>query len=533
VTGAARTDDGLGAGAPQAFRYAIFIALGGFVFGFDASVISGVVGYVTREFELTAIQQGLVVSAPTLAAVFASLTVGTLSDLFGRRLVLQALAACYTLSALLSALAWDYPTLVTARVIGGYAFGSLVLAPVYIAELAPARWRGRLVSVNQFNIVIGLSAAYFSNFFLQRWASSDMAWIRQFGLDSHTWNWMLGMEVLPALAWLLLLPRVPRSPRWLATQGRWAEAEASLRKVMRGNEVHQALEEIRASLGTARITLGTRLRELVSPKMSYILAVGVVLAVFQQITGINTVFFYATSIFEQSGVGTDAAFAQAVSVGLVNVVFTVLAISTIDSLGRKPLLIIGLAGVTVSMGVVAYGFHEASYVLAGSSLDAILTTTPQLNGLETLRGVVFDHDVAFKQAVADAVGSTFLRDHEAAILKSAMTADARLILIGILTFVAAFAMSLGPVMWVLLAEIFPTRVRGVAISLVTVFNSGASWLVQFAYPWEVARFGSAGVFATYSLCGLVGFLLALWLVPETKGQSLEELEERLVKARNR
>ena len=237
-------------------------------------------------------------------------------------------------------------------------------------------------------------------------------------------------------------------------------------------------------------------------------------------------FFNATTIFEQSGVGTDAAFALAISIGLVNIVFTVIAMAAIDSLGRRPLLIIGLVGVAFSMAVVAYGFNEATYELDAAAM-AELEETAELSALQSLVGVEFGSDIDFKNAAKEAVGASTFRDNEAAILNAAMAANSRLILFGILGFVASFAISLGPVMWVLLSEIFPVRIRGVAISLVTLFNSASSWLVQFLFPWTVATVGVAGVFLSFSIFALIGLVLVAWLLPETKGLSLEELEKKL------
>ncbi len=510
----------------NALVYSSIIALGGFVFGFDASVISGVVGFVTREFDLDPIQQGLVVSAPTLAAIFASLTVGPLADFVGRKRVLQLLALLYTISAVFSALADSFMHLVIARAVGGYAFGSLVIAPIYIAELSPARLRGRFVAINQFTIVIGLSSAYFVNYFIQSLAGSDASWVKSIALDTNTWNWMLGVETLPALLWLIMLTFVPRSPRWLAANGQWGDAENVLSKIVTSDQVEGAKSDLRAAIGGAKTTLGDRLNELFSRKMIFILTIGIIVAIVQQITGINIVFFYATTIFELSGVGTNAAFAQAVVIGIVNIVFTIVAMMTIDSLGRKPLLIIGLTGVAISMAIVAWGFQQATYEIDADAI-AQLEETVDRQQLQSIEGIEYQSDVSFKNAVRGAVGETAFRDNEAAILNASMSANSRLILFGILGFVASFAISLGPVMWVLLSEIFPVKIRGVAISLVTIFNSGASWLVQFLFPWEVATFGAAGVFFSFSVFAIIGLVLIIWLLPETKGLSLEELETKL------
>ncbi|MEM8934510.1 MAG: MFS transporter, partial [Acidobacteriota bacterium] len=203
------------------FAFASTVSLGGFIFGFDATVISGVIGFVTREFDLDTLQQGMVVGAPTLASVLAAVSVGPLADLVGRRRMLQWLALLYTVSAVLSALAPSYLALVAARFLGGYAFGTLVLAPLYIAEISPAKMRGFMVSVNQLNIVIGFSAAYFANFYILEASQSGAAWVTRFGLDQETWRFMLGVEIVPALLYLVLLTFfVPESPRWLIVRGR-------------------------------------------------------------------------------------------------------------------------------------------------------------------------------------------------------------------------------------------------------------------------------------------------------------------------
>ncbi len=510
----------------NAFRYALLIALGGFVFGFDASVIGGVVGYVSSQFDLAPWQVGTVVSIPTLAAVLASLTIGWLSDLWGRRPVLLALAALYVISATASMLATGFVSLAVARGIGGYAFGALALAPVYIAELSPAHLRGRMVAINQMTIVVGISAAYFSNLWVQTMAGSGAAWTVGTGLAAEPWRWMLGMELLPALAWLLALMTVPESPRWLATKSRWESARQVLDSILPKAEIDIAIAEMRGLIEAAKAAGQSRFADLLSKRIRFALLIGFIIAVIQQITGINTVFFYATTIFEQSGVGTNAAFAQAVLVGLINVTFTIIAMALIDRLGRRPLMLIGLVGVTVSLAVVAWGFGTATYVLGANDLSAL---PAELNAslLQPLVGTVYDSDVAFKTAVAQLVGDAALRDHQAALLNAAMTGNPKLILAGILGFVASFALSLGPVMWVFLSEIFPNRVRGVAICMITVFNSGTSWLVQFLFPIQLGTMGISGVFAVYAGFGLLGLVLVARLMPETRQLSLEEIERQM------
>ena len=523
----------------RVFRIAPTVSLGGFLFGFAATVISGVVGFVTREFSLEAWQQGLVVGAPTLAAVLASLTVGPLADMVGRKRVLQLLALVYALSAALSAFAPTFWTLVFARGLGGYAFGSLMLAPIYIAEISPAKQRGFMVSVNQLNIVVGFSAAYFANYAILQISESGAAWVAQLGLDSETWRFMLGLELLPAVLFLLLLTRVPESPRWLMTQGREDEARSVLAGWLEAEKLDGAIKDIRDSLEetvdeskagepeSGVKAFKSKAAALLRPELRFALLIGLIVAVAQQITGVNAVYFYAPSIFEQSGVGTNAAFAQAIWVGLTNVVFTLVAMALIDRLGRKPLMMIGLAGVLVSMSVAALGFHQATYQLEENDLTELVELDEGLSALDGLVGTVYGSDLAFKGALEVAIGKEALRQHEATLIQAAIQANARLILAGILGFVASFAFSLGPVMWVLLSEIFPNHVRGFAMSAVSFFNSLVSFGVQFFFPLQIEHLGSAGTFLIYGGFAAIGLGLVGWLLPETKNLSLEELEELL------
>ena len=513
----------------QLFWIAIVVSFGGFVFGFDASVISGVVGFVSREYHLDVWQEGLVVSAPTLAAILASLTVVPLSDVVGRKRMLMIVAVLYLVSAIWAAAATGFATLVVARAIGGLAFGSLMVTPVYVAEISPARLRGVLVSVNQMAIVVGLSAAYFSNYLLVALAGRSDPWISSLGIDLWTWRWMLGMEILPALVWVILLGWVPESPRWLLVKGRADEARAVLRRFVPADEVEAQIVAVQTSRVAQSANRKPALSQIFSRKLRFVLLIGAIVGIAQQITGINAVFFFATSIFEQSGVGTDAAFAQAVWVGLINVVFTILAMVLIDRVGRRPLLLAGLAGVVISMSVAGWGFYQASYRLDNQSIRALESSlsATQLTQLAPLVGRVFPHDRAFKQAVREQVGTEVFKRHESRLIQAAIRLNPYVVLVGILGFVASFAVSLGPVMWVVLSEIFPNHLRGFAIAAVGFLNAGVSFLVQFLFPWELATLGSAGTFFLYAAFGVIFFLLVARIVPETKGRTLEELEQEL------
>jgi SP family arabinose:H+ symporter-like MFS transporter len=450
---------------------ALIVALGGFLMGFDASVISGVVRFVEAEFELGPLQLGWVVSSLSLTATAGMLASGPLSDRLGRRPVLQIAAVLFALSAIASAVAPDYFTLVIARMLGGFGVGAaLIVAPMYIAEMAPPASRGRFVSFNQLNIVIGISAAFFSNYLILTLGESGGAWSEALRLGEWNWRWMLGIETLPAVAYLLALSRVPESPRWLAMRGRDAEARAVLARVAGDAAAAAVLRDVKESIA-AEARLGqTSWRALLHPSLRLVMAIGLVIGILQQASGINAVFFYAPMIFEKSGIGTNAAFMQAALVGLVNLVFTVVAMAVIDRLGRRPLLAFGLSGIATCMLLLAWGFS------AGDG------------------------------------------------------ANPRLILFGILGFVASFAMSLGPVMWVLFSELFPNRVRGVAISVVGLVNSATAFLVTLVFPWQLQALGSATTFLIYGLFALAGLAFVLRVLPETKGRSLEELETLLVRS---
>ena len=514
----------------HAVKTALIVALGGFLMGFDASVISGVVSFIEPEFGLTKIQVGWIVSCLTLTATLGMLISGPLSDRFGRRAILMWAAVVFALSAVGSALAFDQTTLVLARMLGGLGVGAaLIVAPLYIAEMAPAEQRGRLVSLNQLNIVIGISAAYFSNYLILHFSKQPASWVTASALDSDPWRWMLGIEAVPALIYLIALFAVPESPRWLVLSGRIADAKAALGRIRRSQDADDEIDTIHAAISQDSATQRLPLLELFSPAIRGVLVIGIIVAILQQITGINAVFFYAPTIFEQSGIGTDASFMQAVLVGLTNVVFTILAIALIDRLGRRPLLIFGLAGIVVSMGLLAYGFGQATYALDAAALSTLPDSITAAS-LQPLSDAVFPSDLAFREAMIGAVGADTFVAHQAQLTQLAINMNPTLILVGILGFVASFAMSLGPVMWVLFSELFPNRVRALAISFVGLINSGVSFLVQLLFPWELENLGNSMTFVVFGSLALAGLLLVIWLFPETKGRSLEQLEAQLVRS---
>jgi sugar porter (SP) family MFS transporter len=508
-------------------RVAIIVALGGFLMGFDASVISGVVGFIETEFALTKIQLGWAVASLTLTATIAMMLAGPISDRVGRRPVLKGAAVLFAISAVWSALAPDFASLVIARMIGGFGVGAaLIIAPMYIAEIAPPEKRGRMVSFNQLNIVLGISIAFFSNYLILRTGSSGAEWASSLGLDAFAWRWMLGVETLPAAVYFLALFLVPESPRWLAMNDRQDEALEIFAKAGDAASAKANLAAVEHSIADAKDSAKVPLGELFAPAMRLVLTIGVTVAILQQITGINSVFFYAPMIFEQSGVGTDAAFMQAVLVGLVNLVFTILAMALIDKLGRRPLLGLGLAGITMCMFLLAYGFGSATYTL---SSDADLPPDLDRGALQQVLDVEYSSDIEFREGVSAAIGEGTFKEYESQLVSSAVELNATLILIGILGFVASFAISLGPVMWVLFSELFPNRLRGLAISFAGLINSGVSFSVQLVFPWELENLGNSVTFLIYGGFALIGLVVLMRMLPETKGRSLEELEDALVR----
>ena len=431
----------------------MIVALGGFLLGFDFSVISGVLPFIKTYFDLNEWQLGFAATVINFGAVSGTLLTGPIIETVGRKKVLMVCAILYTVSGVASALAMDFTFLNITRIVGGLAIGaSIITAPVYVAEIAPPKYRGRLVGINQFTIVLGISIAYFSNYFLLH-------------VGEHNWRCMLGVESIPAALYFLLLFLVPESPRWLVMKKREDSAREVLRKVIEEPEVELEMKEIRRSLENKQ---KTDYSDLVKGKVLRYMIIAIILGLCQQMSGVNAVFSYAPMIFEKSGAGTQAAFMSAVFVGLVNLLFTVLAIWLMDKVGRRPLLITGAAGMTVS--------HVALTVAARSG------------------------------------------HFEGAIVLGA-----------ILLFIASFAVSVGPGYWIVVSEILPNRVRGLAISIIQGLTSLASLVVVLLFPWELKSLGLTGTFLVYGLVTAFTICLVYFFIPETKGKSLEKIEADLIR----
>ncbi len=459
-------------------------ALGGLLFGYDTAVISGAIGPMETYFGFSPAQTGWAASSALVGCVLGALLAGTISDHLGRKRVLIISAVLFLISAIGSAIPLElteflttgyplfgehyrlglsqaaaYPLLVDYRILGGLAVGAASMtSPMYIAEISPARIRGRLVSVNQFAIVSGMLVVYFVNYFIAR--SGDDLWMRTEG-----WRWMFASEAIPAALLLLFMFLVPETPRFLAARGNREKALAVLTRVNGRIEAENELREIETVIAQETGSI----RMLFQPGLKKVLVIGVALAILQQVTGINVFLYYAPEIFKKLGTGTDAAMLQTVVVGAVNLLFTIVAIWTVGRLGRKPLMIVGAAGMCVCLS---------------------------------------------------AMGT-------AAVLKST-----HLWVLGfILGYIACFALAIGPVTWVILSEIFPTRIRGRAMAIATTCLWIANFIVSLTFPimdgneFLLRTFNHGFPFFVYAIfCVGTIVLVARW-VPETKGRSLEQIEE--------
>jgi MFS transporter, SP family, sugar:H+ symporter len=510
----------------------LIVALGGFLLGFDSAVISGATPFYRETFGLNSGSMliGFSVSSLILGAIMGNIMAGKLADRFGRRKILMFTAVLFTISAISTALAFNITSFLIARIVGGLGVGmAILIAPMYIAEIAPRKLRGTLVTFNQLNIVLGISIAYFSNYYFQQT-------IADFDLK---WRVMLGVEALPALLYLILLIFVPRSPRWLMQKGSEEEAKLVLVKIHGQAQSLIEYSEIKRSLNEEINKDQARWSDVFSARMKTVLIIGFGIAFFQQITGINAIFYYAPMIFEMAGGGKDAAFMQAAILGVTNVVMTVVAMFLIDSLGRKPLLYIGATGICISLAIVGFSFYNAKYTIDATTMKALveevteMETPPyhlsNINKLTELEGNIFENEVDFFNLVKHKVGQDSYNSFKEIILKHSISINSIWILVGLLLFVASFAISMGPVMWTLLSEIFPNKLRGLAISIMGFWNSIVSFSVATIFPVQLEYLGSSTTYLIFSFFGLLTLIFVWRFVPETKGVSLEELESKLIK----
>ena len=434
----------------QLLIFSTAAALGGLLFGFDTGVISGAIHFIKIEFNLNAYQEGFAVSNLMVACVIGALLAGPIADWTGRKKVLILCAVLFTVSAILSALPRSFTELVIARFIGGMGVGmASVVSPMYIAEISPAKIRGRLVALNQLAIVVGILLSYLSN-----WLLVDT------GINN--WRYMLVAEILPAITFLVGLFFIPESPRWLTKEGLEKEALDVLNVVAGAANSDHELQEVKKSLSEK----STSLKELLHPSLRRVLIVGILFSLFAHITGIDTIIYYGPIIFLESGFKTDSALLASVMIGITNLIFTFVGMAMVDKAGRKFLLLVGLAGMGISM---------------------------------TLVGLCMQSDMI----------------------------SAKWTLLWIMTYIASFAMSIGVVIWVYLSEIYPTRVRGQALSVATMVLWLGNVILTQLFPVMMERFGG-GTFYIFSFICLLAFIFTWTMVKETKGVSLEEIEEMWV-----
>lgn len=428
---------------------AVVSALGSFLFGFDTAVISGTTRFITEHFSLNDTTLGVTVSIALWGTVIGSIVIGKPGDLFGRRAMLSVCGVLFFFSAVGCAFAESWYVLLFSRFLGGVAIGAAsVMAPMYIAEIAPGRIRGRLVAVAQFNIVVGILVAFFSNYMLV-------------DVGANNWRWMFGVMAFPAALFFVLLFFVPESPRWLVKQKLIDKARAVLQRVGAEN-LESELKDIVESL---KEETGTGVTKLFQAKYRFPIMCAVLLAIFNQLSGINVIMYYAPMIFEKAGASTNAAMLQAVAVGVTNMVFTIIAMFFIDRFGRKTLLLIGAVGMFFSLaGAASHYYFENLFSGVG-------------------------------------------------------------VVIFIVGFIAFFAFSQGAVIWVFLAEIFPNKVRANGQALGSFTHWIMNALIGLVFPVMLSMLGGGTVFMFFAVM-MIPFFFFVWkMMPETKGKSLEELEK--------
>lgn len=424
-------------------------ALAGLLFGYDTGVISGAVLFVQEDFHLTTFEEEIVVSAVLLGAMLGAMAGGRLTDRFGRRNMLVQVALLFAIGAIGTALAPTMLWLSIGRILVGIAIGiASFTAPLYISEISPPEVRGKLVSLNQLMITIGIVCSYLADYALA---------------GTREWRGMFGLAAIPAFVLLLGLLFVPESPRWYMSRSMREKAREVLSRIHKATVVESELKEIEASLNQQQGDW----KELFSLRLRHALVIGIGLAVFQQFTGINTVIYYAPTIFQFAGLHShSAAILATAGVGSVNVLLTIVAVWLLDRVGRRPLLLHGLVGMVVSLGVLGFAF-----------------ISPNLS-----QGLAW------------------------------------ISVICVMLYVACFAIGLGPVFWLMISEIYPLKVRGRAMGIATVANWGSNLLVALTFLSLLRTFGPLWTFWLYALVGVVAWIFVYRLVPETKGKTLEQIE---------
>lgn len=431
---------------------AIIAAIGGFLFGYDTGVIGGALLYIKKDLDAYSnFSQQAIVSSLLIGAVFGALIAGWSAGKFGRRLTIICTGWIYVASAIGSALSQSVWQLVGARFVLGIAVGAAsFVTPMFISEIAPKSVRGAMVTLNQLMMTTGIFAAYVANWALK-------------GLPDN-WRWMIGLAAAPGLALAIGMLFSPNSPRWLVEKGREDDARAVLKTIHNKNEIDSELEEIEKAAGQQ-----AGYRELLTSMIRPMLVLGVALAAFQQLVGINTVIYYAPTILSFTGANAGSALTQALSIGVTNVIFTIVAILLLDRVGRRPLLIIGTIGLVVSL----------------LALGAFFLVP-------------------------------WLHQHLPWMALAAL-----------LVYIASYAVGLGPIFWLMISEIYPLSVRGPAESIASVVNWGTNFLISFTFLSLVSILGRSGTFWLYAALGIACVVFVYFRVPETRGRSLEQIQMQL------
>lgn len=436
------------------YQCTLVAAIGGLLFGYDTAVVAGAIGYIEEKYQLSAAMTGWAASCALIGCMIGAMIAGGLSDKLGRRKVLMISAWAFAISSVGIMILLSLDMFIFFRMIGGIGIGiASILSPMYISEIAPASIRGRLISIYQLGIVIGILLIYFVNAAIA-------------GMHDHQWNvdtgwrWMFGSGLLPSIVFILLLLRAPESPRWLAAQNQWDTATDILEKVNGKTGAAEEVNAIKASLSEKQGTFS----ELLRPGLRTALIIGIFLSIFSQVTGINVIMYYAPEIFKATGDGSSSALLQTIWVGGINVLMTLVAIRYVDLLGRKKLLLIGSAGMAVCLAFVGAAFYQQA------------TTGYWVLG-------------------------------------------------GILLYISFFAISLGPLTFVVVAEIFPNSIRGRAMGVAIFFLWLSVYIVSQTFPMLLESIGSAYTFWIYMIMSILAFLFIWRMVPETKGKTLEEIQE--------
>ncbi|NNK76801.1 MAG: sugar porter family MFS transporter [Maribacter sp.] len=443
---------------------ALIAALGGFLFGYDTAIISGTIGFVKTQFELSTVMEGWYVSSALVGTILGVSIAGFLSDSYGRKHILIMSGLFFALSAIGCALSGSFNGLVTYRLFGGIGVGiASMLSPLYISEIAPAKNRGKLVALYQLAITLGILIAYFANAYLLAHSKSeslaDSVGLTNKVFVSEVWRAMLGSETIPAVIFLLLLLTIPKSPRWLTMKGKKEQAKKILLRFVTEEEADTEIQNVEDVL----VKESGGIKAVFSGPFKVAMIIGISLALLSQISGINAIIYYGPKILEEGGLQLGEALGGQVVIGIVNVLFTFVALWKIDDLGRKPLLTYGIIGIMISLIIV---------------------------------GLLFFYEV----------NNTYL------------------LMTFILTFIACFAFSFGPVLWVLLSEIYPLKIRGAAMSIATMAVWIGTTFVGQMTPWFLENLKPYGTFWFFAACMIPAIYLAVKILPETKGKTLEEIE---------